>query len=156
MVLSLPFQLRFLVGFDAELFGEIVRLFVDEVSRHHARRARAQGRVSEVHSGGIACPQRFGSTLNLNPHVHLIAIDGVYARASESAPLVFHALPSPSPAEVESVSAATCRRVVRLLERRGFATDEGLIPKDELTESQRMVTQDVIAAGEAANAHPHF
>jgi hypothetical protein len=52
-------------GFDGELFGEIVRIFVDEVGRHHARRARALGLVIEVCSGSIAYPQRFGSTLNL-------------------------------------------------------------------------------------------
>jgi len=62
-VLSLPFQLRFLVAFDADLFGAIVRIFVDEVCRHHAARARDLGVVTAVHSGAIACAQRFGSTL---------------------------------------------------------------------------------------------
>jgi len=82
-------------------------------------------------------------SLNLNPHLHLICIDGVYARPAPTAvdttpPLVFCPLAPPSIAEVEQVSAGTCRRVVRLLERRGLATDEGLIPQDELTEHQRV------------------
>lgn len=112
---------------------------LDEVARHHARRVRELGLEPEIHSGSIACPQRFGSTLNLNPHVHLVAIDGVYARSEPAAPLVFHALPPPSLAEVEAVSLATCLRVVRLLERRGLTTDEGLLPRDEhaLTEHER-------------------
>jgi len=82
-------------------------------------------------------------SLNLNPHLHLISIDGVYSRppptaADANPPLIFHALPPPSIAEIEQVSAATCRRVVRLLERRGLATDAGLIPKNELTEHEQL------------------
>jgi hypothetical protein len=136
-VLSLPFQLRFQVAFDADLFGAIVRIFVDEVFRDHATRARTLG-VRDPRSGAIACVQRFGSTLNLNPHLHLITVDGVYAReeGSAEAPLRFHPLPSPSVREVEQVSAATCRRVLQLLRRRGLATDDGLIPRDDLDDHQ--------------------
>jgi len=143
-VLSLPFQLRARVAYDASLFSAIVRIFVDEVFRLHAAQARELGVVAKPNSGAVACLQRFGSALNLNPHLHLVAIDGVYVRdempsaEAGAAALVFHALPPPSEGEVHLVSAATCRRVLKLLRRRGLTDVEGLIPLDELDATQQL------------------
>jgi len=143
-VLSLPFQLRFRVAFDASLFSAIVRIFVDEAFRLHAAQARELGVVAKPNSGAVACLQRFGSALNLNPHVHLVSIDGVYVRdeilsvEAGAARLVFQPLPAPSEGEVHLVSVATCRRVLKLLGRRGLTDLEGLIPLDELDAAQQL------------------
>ena len=135
---SLPFQLRPRVAFDPDLFSAVVRIFIDEVFRHYARKASSLG-LRDPKSGAIAVLQRFGSTLNATPHVHVIALDGVYVRGpanSSSEPtepeLVFHELRAPTPAEIHEVSASTCRRVLRLLQLRGITNAEGLVPIESL------------------------
>jgi hypothetical protein len=130
-VLSLPFQLRLWVAFDESLFSAIIRIFVSEVFRLHQEKAREVGLREPVHSGAIACPQRFGNALNCNPHLHAVVLDGVYTQEDGGA-LVFHALPAPTPSEVEQVSAGTCRRVLLLLRRRGLSDAEGMVPLEEL------------------------
>lgn len=44
--------------------------------------------------GVVTLIQRFGSALNLNVHLHMLVLDGVYA--NENGKLRFHALPAPS------------------------------------------------------------
>jgi hypothetical protein len=77
----------------------------------HQEKAREGGLEEPVHSGAIACPQRFGNALNCNPHLHAVLLDGVYARDG-GGELVFHALPPPTPSQIQQVSAGTCRRVL--------------------------------------------
>jgi hypothetical protein len=133
-VLSIPFQLRARVAFDPGLFSAVVRIFVDEVFRHHERKARELS-LLDVKSGAIAVLQRFGGTLATNPHAHVVALDGVFVRGGaapssdeDTVGLEFHAIGAPTPAEIHAVSEAVCRRVLRLLRRRGVADAEGLIP----------------------------
>jgi hypothetical protein len=130
-VLSLPFQLRLWVAYDESLFSAIIRIFVSEVFRVHQEKAREAGLTEPVHSGAIACPQRFGNALNCNPHLHAVVLDGVYARDG-GGELVFHALPPPTPSQIQQVSAGTCRRVLKLLRRRGLTDAEGLLPLEEV------------------------
>lgn len=76
-VLSVPFALRPRVGYDAEAFAAVTRMFAKEVARHQRKQARARG-VSLGLCGSVAILQRSGNDLGLNPHIHLIALDGVY------------------------------------------------------------------------------
>jgi hypothetical protein len=75
-VLSLPFELRRLAAFKQDVLGAFVKIFIDAVSARYRTRAKLEG--AEV--GAITFLQRFGGSLNLNLHLHVVFLDGVFTR----------------------------------------------------------------------------
>jgi hypothetical protein len=73
-VLSVPFDLRFLLARDRSLLSAVLRIFVDVISAHY----RAAVRDAEAQCGAVAFIQRFDSTLQVNVHFHVLALDGAY------------------------------------------------------------------------------
>ena len=66
-VLSLPYELRKLVAFKADVLTAVARIFVESVFASYRARAKRNG-VEDPQCGSINFVQRFGS---LNLHVHL-------------------------------------------------------------------------------------
>ena len=69
----------------------------------------------------VAAIQLFGGSINLNPHGHILSLDGVYHSDGERA--VFTEVRAPSDAEVAEVVTRIQKRVMRTLERRGLLRD---------------------------------
>jgi hypothetical protein len=69
--------------------------------------------------GAVTVVQRFGSSLNLNLHLHSLALDGVYTRPTPEAVPVFHPLPAPTDDEVAEILERVHDRIQKLLRRRG-------------------------------------
>ena len=76
-------------------------------------------------TGAVTLVQRFGSALNLNPHLHMLFLDGAYAFDDE-APR-FHRVAAPTQAELQRLLHAIATRTTRALER------QGLLSRDEET-----------------------
>ena len=72
--------------------------------------------------GAVAFIQRFSDALNLDPHFHLMALDGIYIENNKSELTFLHVGP-PSDGEVARVAGRIHRRVMRLMERRGIGPD---------------------------------
>ncbi len=89
------------------LFG---RLFLLPASNRKAR------------CGAVGFIQRFSDALNLDPHFHVMAMDGIYVENSKSGLTFLHVGP-PSDAEVARVAGRIHRRVMRLMKRRGMGPD---------------------------------
>ncbi len=75
--------------------------------------------LAQAHTGAVCAVQRTDGALRLNVHLHVLSLDGVYVRDSESAALVFEELGTPSHAEVLDVARHTAERVDRLLRKSG-------------------------------------
>jgi Putative transposase len=78
--IALCYSLHTNKRFAAEVFGLVSR----EIHRYCIAKATAAG-ITEVTPGSVAFTQRWGSALNLNPHLHIISIDGVYTRCGDVA-----------------------------------------------------------------------
>jgi hypothetical protein len=130
-VLSLPFSLRAMVGYDADLFASVTRIFMSEVFRHLRRKGRDAGAARPL-CAGIAVLQRAGNALDMNPHVHAIVVDGAFReRASQDTlepDLELVELSPPGDEDLVNVSRRVCNRFLDLLRRRGFADAERLCP----------------------------
>ena len=75
-------------------------------------------------AGSVTFIQRFGGSLDLNIHFHMIYLDGVYTFEHEKAK--FHFLIPPSPSELNSLLKTIAQRIVKLLEKRELIVrDEG-------------------------------
>jgi hypothetical protein len=130
-VLSLPFQLRYRLAYDAPFTSQVLNGFLRVLFASLRRRARKQWGIHRGQCGAVTFVQRFGSALNLNLHFHTLAFDGVYAVPDGGTPR-FHPLPPPDDAEVARVVVATARRLARVLESRGLGPDSDPVDADPL------------------------
>jgi len=89
-VLTFPFELRARLGFDAELLSELCGVVNDALLRFYERALRERvgpcRRSTKTRpSDGASCKatvtvvQRTSSDLRLNPHLHILALDGAFA-----------------------------------------------------------------------------
>jgi hypothetical protein len=132
-ICTLPWGLRALLGYDRELCSEVLGAFAGEVMRSlkwRAKRALGLSSIQDAHTGTVAVVQRVDSSLRLNVHFHLLALDGVYIRQEHGA-LVWHSLPTPTRAEVQDVAARTARCIQRILRAHGRSLDPALQTVDE-------------------------
>jgi hypothetical protein len=122
-VLSIPHPLRYLIAWDVALCGAVVGIFVHAVFAHLRRQAKHElGLVSSTHAhpGAVCMVQRWGGSLNLHPHLHALAGDGVFVQDPNNPEQVtFRALPEPSQKEIAAVADRVCARVISLLRKQG-------------------------------------
>jgi hypothetical protein len=145
---SFPFALRRLLAADAKLLSAVHRSFVRLV----LATMRASAPVPRGRCGAVSFLQRFDSSLGLDPHVHLCAVDGVYTQRPDGT-LAFHDTGPPSSEEVEAVAVRLHGSIRRLLTRRGLLTRDGeLAPResDVTTPLERLyeaAARDFVASG---------
>lgn len=77
-VLSPPHPLRYRIAYDSSLLAALIRIFIRAIFSSLRRRARDCG-IPRGQCGAVAFVQRFGSGVNLHPHVHVLLLDGVFA-----------------------------------------------------------------------------
>jgi len=116
-VLTFPFAWHARLGFDAPLLGALARLFVQTVLGFYAERMKKEGLLAGK-SGAVVVVQRTASDVRLQPHLHVVFLDGVYREQGEG--VVFAALPRLSTREVGEVLEKARGRIVRHLARRGL------------------------------------
>jgi hypothetical protein len=134
-VLSLPYALRYRLAYDAEMVSEVLGIFAKTVFASLIRRAGEFGAVRKAQCGAVTFIQRFGSALNLNLHLHMLAIDGVYATDDDGKPQ-FQALLAPEDQDISRLTASLAERIPKLLQRRGAGPDGEPEESDPLLRDQ--------------------
>ena len=76
-VLTFPFPWRRRLAQDGALLGRLTRIFVETVQAFYAERAAREGALG-AKTGAVTVVQRTSSDLRLNPHLHLVALDGAW------------------------------------------------------------------------------
>ena len=117
-VLSLPWDLRALAAFKSDVLSALVRMFVEAIFARYQKWATSQG-APKPSCGAITHVQRFGSSLNLNVHFHVMVLDGVFTRDQSDNPK-FHCAPSPTLDELDAVVRRVRRRAIGWLQRKGY------------------------------------
>jgi hypothetical protein len=140
-VLSLPYELRRLAAFKADVLTALGGIFVDAVFTSHRARARRMG-IEASQCGAINFVQRFGSSVNLNVHFHVAALDGVFTRAPHGG-VQFHPAPAPTLEELEAIARRAERRSLAWLRRRGYMEERPL--EDRSNESPAQTALDACA-----------
>jgi hypothetical protein len=93
-VLSVPFELRFLLASKAEAFMAMTRLFLEETLAWYTHTA-AQDGISGSRGGAVSVQHRFGGALNLNCHIHAAVVDGVFSRGKHEDRAAFRPVRAP-------------------------------------------------------------
>lgn len=146
-VLSLPFEIRYRLAWDGDLVSAVLAVFLRVVYGWYRRQARAEGHA-DSRCGSVTFVQRFGSSINLNPHLHVLVLDGVYVYGDDGRPVFVHA-PTMTDDDVRRIVETTARRVIRLLQRRGML-EQGAV--DPLWQEQPLLAQITAAAVQGAVA----
>jgi Putative transposase/Transposase zinc-binding domain len=132
-VLSLPFELRALAAFRADVLSALGRIFVEAIFARQRAWGKCAGLVG-VKSGAVTHVQRFGSSINLNVHFHVMVIDGVFTR-DERGPL-FHSMPPPTGGELLQVVHQVREKAVAWLSRKGYLGARSLDGRSQETPAQ--------------------
>jgi hypothetical protein len=117
LVLTFPFPLRLLLAAEPRVLSEVLAVVQRGISTFLIRRS-GHTVVSGARTGAVTLIQRFGSALNLNPHLHMLFLDGVYTFRGSRA--VFHRARRPQRDDIFRLLHSLSGRIVRLLERRGL------------------------------------
>jgi hypothetical protein len=113
-VLSLPYPLRFLAAREPEVLS-VTLAISQKIIQRFLTADLAQG----AHTGGIAVVQRFGSALNLNPHFHILMLDGYYHQDHQGK-LQFVQSRPPSKDQIQTVCIKIAQAVAKKLEKMGY------------------------------------
>jgi hypothetical protein len=124
-VLSVPFSLRYRLAYDSTLVRDVARIFVRAIFSSIRRRAGIPASNRKARCGAVGFIQRFSDALNLDPHGHVMALDGIYIENSKSE-LTFLSVGPPSDAEVARVAGRVHRSVMRLMKKRGIGPEADL------------------------------
>jgi len=120
-VLSLPFALRFLLATDSHALTYVLAIVYRTLSAHLLKKARLTRATGNT--GAVTLIQRFGSALNANVHLHMVALDGAYLLGTQ--PPAFRSIAAPSREELQALLERIAERVGRALERKGLLVRDG-------------------------------
>jgi len=115
-VLTFPFSWRRRLAQDGAMLGRLMRIAVETVLTFYAARAGEDGRPG-AKSGAVTAEQRTSSDLRLNPHLHMIVLDGTWCE--KAGELAWEGLGHLRTSEVGEVLERLVRRKERHLRRSG-------------------------------------
>jgi hypothetical protein len=114
-VLSLPYELRKLAAFKADVLTALGRIFVDAIFASYRARAKREG-IEDAQCGAVNFVQRFGSSVNLPVHFHVAVLDGVFCRDA-GAGVLFHPAAAPTRDELDEIVRRVQKRAEAWLRR---------------------------------------
>ena len=121
--------MRFLLSANPKALTEVLAVVQRGISTLLIRRAGFTV-ASGAKTGAVTLIQRFGSALNLNPHLHLLFLDGAYRFAGNK--VRFHRARRATHDQLLKLLDTLSRRIVRVLERRGWLIADAVDPFLEL------------------------
>ena len=150
-VLSFPYEIRYRLAWDGELISAVLAVFLRAVGRWYRRQAQALG-YAQGRCGSVTFVQWFGSSLNVNPHIHVLMLDGVYVDSDEGP--VFVPAPPMTDDDVQQIVQTSARRIIRLCTKRGLLDDAQTDPLADEEPVLAAITaasvRGLIATGERA------
>ena len=151
-----------------DVIGPLARITIAEPSQEPAdgagdshapsnvqRLKTLKTRRRKLQSGTVTAVQRVNSDFKLNPHLHIIALDGVFVEQLDGAPPEFRQLPHLTSSEVADLVTTIRIRVLALLTRRGViedSTDQLVLLPDERAEDEPVLAQ--VTADDATGLPP--
>ena len=119
-VLSVPFALRRVLARDPDALNRVSRTFWEAMRRWlRAASDATPGDDERIEAGAVTFVQRFGGSLNLNVHFHVVVADGVWRCGTDGRDPRFVATPPPTRDDLAGVLTRVVGRLARAFERRG-------------------------------------
>jgi hypothetical protein len=121
-VVSIPIPLRYWMASSRNLTAQVHRTVRNTIAQYYVNQAVCRGAERhKVQPGSVTFLQRFGSSINLNLHFHIIFLAGVYqSRTNAGLKTRFIKADPPSNADISDVLQKISHRVIRKLRRPGY------------------------------------
>jgi hypothetical protein len=153
-VCTLPWQLRYALGYDRKLCATVLGAFVTELSRSYKRRAKREHglpSISQLCTGAVTFVQRVDGACRLNVHAHTVSLDGVYLHDEQQSELKFLPLSEPTEHEVEQLAQRVAARIERVLRKAGRYLDaqdggDDHVDRDDGAEDQLALAEPALSA----------
>ncbi|WP_437561447.1 transposase [Sorangium sp. So ce542] len=129
--MTAPFPWRRRLAQDGALFGVLTRLFVESVERFYEERAARRGACGAC--GAVTVVQRTSGDMRLNPHLHVVFLDGAYHE--DGTELVWNELGHLPTRAVGQVLEHAVGRMLRYLRRHGHLEIEHDVEEDDEPEA---------------------
>jgi hypothetical protein len=125
-VVSVPIPLRYWMSTSRDLTAQVHTTVRTTIAQYYVNQAVKRGvkrgvKRQKVQPGSVSFIQRFGSSINLNLHVHVVFLEGVSLDRSDAGlkPRFVKAEP-PSDADIAKVLQKISHRVIRKLRQLGY------------------------------------
>ena len=116
-VFPAPKRLRPYLHHDVRVAGAVLQIFLRAIRATLRRSSPAAS--SRAQLGAVSFFHRFGSSLNVHPHYHLVVLDGVFSKADDSE-IAFHEAHGLTPDRIAQVESVVQKRVLRYFRRQGL------------------------------------
>ena len=117
-VLSVPFPLRLLFARQPAVMGKVLGIVYRTIATYLAHKAGLT--TPQAQTGAVTLIQRFGGSINLNIHFHMIFLDGIYLAGVHGSPARFRWVKAPTSEDLTQLTHTIAHRVARYLERQGL------------------------------------
>ena len=153
-VLSFPMPVRFILAKNPNVQAKCLTIVHRAITAYIKKRAKAKGLRAKLQPGAVTLIQRFGGSLNLNVHYHMLFLEGGFYETIQGPKLWW--IDAPSDADIQAMVVLLATRVIRFLKKRGYFQDDvdSAVPEEETTqeellpELQAASVQSRIALGE--------
>jgi hypothetical protein len=153
-VLSFPMPVRFILAKNPKIQTRVLAIIHRAITAYIRKKARTKGLRARLQPGAVTLIQRFGSSLNLNVHFHMLWLEGGFYETPQGPKLWW--VDPPTDSEIQDMVTRLATRVVRILKKKGYFQDEcdAAIPDVEgnenelLPELQAASVRSKIALGE--------
>jgi hypothetical protein len=150
-VLTFPFPWRRRLAQDGALFGALTRIFVESVERFYQEREKRRGVRGAAKSGAVTVVQRTSSDMRLNPHLHVVFLDGAYHE--DGIELVWNELGHLPTRAVGQVLEHAVGRMMRYLRRHALVELEHDVEKDD--EPEAALSASAVSGREPRHTSSH-
>ncbi len=133
-VISFPYQFRLCLAVRPKIMARALEITHSVISRYYQQKVGLQKNNSKT--GAVTLIQRFGGSLNCNPHFHQLFIDGCYELGPGGEPQGFYTADPPTVAEIEKVLSTIIDRFTKYLIR------QRIIVKDNDQEFQLEIPEE--------------
>jgi hypothetical protein len=121
-IVSVPMPLRYWMSSSRDLMAQVHTTIRTTIAQFYVNQVVTRGvERHQVQPGSVSFVQRFGSSLNVNLHFHVVFLEGVYLDRRDTGlkPRFVKAEP-PSDADIAMVLQKISQRVIRTLRRLGY------------------------------------
>jgi hypothetical protein len=127
-VLSIPFELRIVLAKRSDVLNACGRIFVQEIFRWQRQVALLRG-YKQVKGAAINFLQRFGGSLNLNVHFHVLVPDAFFF-VDEEGEVQRELLPKPSAFDLSEITHNLTCRFLKWMKKRGYLAADNQVGVD--------------------------
>ncbi len=120
-VVSFPYELSGLAATRPDVLASLCRIFAEGLELHYRTWAKSAG-YTDAHTGAVTFVHRFGSSLNLHTHLHVLVLDGVYVKRGDG--VAFFASPAPTREALEALVKRVVLRTMKWLKRKGYVRED--------------------------------